>query len=308
MTDDESTSAPRWFDGSEVPGPFDAPPPSVDVAVEFGARSRRSPLRSVNDDHYLIVRLRKELETLLTSLPDGDIPKRFDEYGYGMVIADGMGDAGEASSRLAISTLVYLAIYFGKGHVRVDEPIAHEMMDRFERFYRSIDSTLLQVSHHSPSSLRSTLTAVYTVGNELFFAHVGHSRAYVLRGDQLIQLTRDHTIDSERPCGAVSLDVGGGAPDLYHMVTETLGGVGRRIDIERTGLMDGDVVLLCTNGLTDVVEDAPIANTLRLHRTPDDQCRALVDLAAASGGNDDVTALVAHYRICAGADASDARA
>ena len=61
--------------------------------------------------------------------------------------------------------------------------------------------------------------------------------------------------------------------------------------------MDDDLVLLCTNGLTDVIDDERIANTLRLHATPDDQCRALVDLAANSGSDDDVTALVAHYRI-----------
>ena len=59
-----------------------------------------------------------------------------------MVVADGMGSAGEAASRLAISTLVHLAIYFGRWNVRIDEPIAEEVMDRAERFYRSVDSTL----------------------------------------------------------------------------------------------------------------------------------------------------------------------
>ena len=57
------------------------------------------------------------------------------------------------------------------------------------------------------------------------------------------------------------------------------------------------LVLLCTNGLTDVVDDARIADVLRSHRTPDDQCRMLVDLAVDAGGDDDVTAVVAHYRI-----------
>jgi serine/threonine protein phosphatase PrpC len=54
---------------------------------------------------------------------------------------------------------------------------------------------------------------------------------------------------------------------------------------------------VCTNGLTDVVADERIAHTLRSHGTPDDQCHALVELAASSESNDDVTALVAHYRI-----------
>ena len=170
MSDDKSIKVPQWFATSSVPGPLDSPPPSVDVVVEFGARSRRGPLRTFNDDHYLILRLGRHQETLMTSLPEGEVPQHFDESAYGMVIADGMGTAGEAASRLAISTLAHLAIYFGKGHVRVDEPIADEMMDRAQRFYRSIDSTLLQASHDSPRGLETTLTAAYIAGTELFFA------------------------------------------------------------------------------------------------------------------------------------------
>ena len=117
------------------PSPVDSPPPSVDMEVGFGALSRQGPGRSVNDDHYLIMRMGRHLETLKTSLPDGDLPRHFDEYGYGMVIADGMGSAGDLASRLAIATLVQLAIDFSKWHVRVNEPIADEMMDRAERYY-----------------------------------------------------------------------------------------------------------------------------------------------------------------------------
>jgi len=270
------------------------------VEAGFGARSRRGPGRTINDDHYLIMSLGRHHETLMTSLPDSDVLKRFVEFGYGMVIADGMGSDGEAASRLAISTLVHLAINFGKWHVRVDEPIADEMIDRGKRFYRAIDSTLQQASRDGKPGLQSTLTAVYSAGTELFFAHVGHSRAYVFRDEQLLQLTRDHTLAGEPPGKTTIVDVTSGGRDMHQIVTDTLGGVGPdalRIDIERTGLMDDDLILLCTNGLTDVVDDARIANTLRLHTTPDDQCRALVDLAASSGSDDDVTALVAHYRI-----------
>ncbi len=132
------------------PSPVDYPPPSVEMEVGFGALSRKAPGRPVNDDHYLIMRLGRHLETLKTSLPDGDLPRHFDEYGYGMVVADGMGGAGDLASRLAIATLVQLAIDFSKWHVRVNEPIADEMMDRAERYYRSVDSILQQASQQVP--------------------------------------------------------------------------------------------------------------------------------------------------------------
>jgi len=277
----EKPSVPRWLATSPlVPGPLDSPPPSGPVEAVFGARSRRGLLRSANDDHYLILRLGRHQETLLTSLPDNEIPERFDEYAYGMVVADGMGRAGETASRLAISTLVHLGIYFGKFHVRVDEPIAEEMVDRAQRFYRSIDSTLVKASQNSSSGLQSTLTAVYTAGNELFFAHVGRSRAYVFRDGELMQLTHDHTVILESP----------GRPALGKA------GAAARVDIERCGLLDGDTILLCTNGLTDMVKDAQIATVLESQGTPDEQSAALVDLAITAGGSDDVTALVAHYR------------
>ena len=298
MKDHQPPDPSRRSAAPIVPGPLDSPPRlPIKVEAGFGARSRRGPRRPVNDDHYLIMSLGRHHEALMTSLPANDLLKRFVEFGYGMFIADGMGSDGEAASRLAISSLVHLAINFGKWHVRVDEPIAAEMMDRAKRFYRDVDATLQQAGRAGEPGLQSTLTLVYSAGPELFFAHVGHSRAYLLRGDQLVQLTRDHTL-AEEPGAAPIADVAGGT--RVRIVTETLGGSGGdvpRIDIERCGLMDDDLVLLCTNGLTDVVDDARIAHTLRLHATPDDQCRALVDLAASSGSEDDVTALVAHYRI-----------
>jgi protein phosphatase len=300
MSADESSNAPDWFARSPFSSPLDYPAPKAAVQVEFGARTRRGPLRPVNDDHYLILRLGRHEETLLTSLPDSDVPKRFNEYGYGLVIADGVGGAGEAASRLAISSLVHLAISFGRWHVRVDEAIADEMMDRARRFYRGVDSMLLQASQDSQRGLQSTLTAIYNAGRELFVAHVGHSRAYVFRDNRLVQLTRDHTVASERPAGRAMVDVAASARDFDHIVTERLGGAGSdapRIDVERFGLLDGDAVLLCTNGLTDAVEDRQIADVLRQHGTAHDLCRALVDLAVGAGGKDDVTALVARYHI-----------
>ena len=287
-------------------GSLDSPPPSVDVEVEFGARSRKGPPHSVNDDHYLIVRLGRHQDLLLTSLPDGEVPNRFEEFGYGMMIADGQG-SGETASRLAVSTLNHLAIYFGKWNVRVDEPIADEIKDRARRFYQAIDSLLVEASHYSPRRLQTTMTAVYTAGTELFFAHVGHSRAYVFRDDQLMQLTHDHTIDGQPPAAAAIVDVAP-ARDVQRVLTQTLGGVGAgapRIDVERCGILNGDVVLLCTNGLTDVADDTQVANALRSHRTPDEQCGALVDLAVNSGGQDDVTVIIAHYRIASRSDAED---
>ena len=233
----------------------------------------------------------------MTNLPEGDVRKRFDECGYGMVIADGTGEAGESASRIAVATLAQLGMQFGKWNLRIDEPIAEEIMDRGERFYRAIDLALLQAAPGLTSGLQTTLTAVYTAGNELFFAHVGDSRAYLFRGGELMQLTRDGMSDYRPSAKAAGINR---SNIPRRLSTDTLGRPGSggpRIDIERCGLLHGDLVLLCTVGLTGVADDAAIATALRSSATPDEQSRALTDLVDRAGGTDDATVLVAHYSI-----------
>jgi len=233
----------------------------------------------------------------MTNLPEGAVRKRFDECGYGMVIADGIGEEGESASRIAVATLAQLGMQFGKWNLRIDEPIAEEIMDRGERFYRAIDSTLLQATQHLSHDLQTTLTAVYTAGTELFFAHVGNSRAYIFRDGELMQLTRDGMSDRQPRDRAAGIER---ASIPRRLSTDTLGGPdseGPRIDIERCGLFHDDLVLLCTNGLTAVVDDESIAQALRVCRTPDEQSRALTDLVDLAGGTEEATLLVAHYSI-----------
>src|SRR5215212_556 len=90
------------------------PPTSSTVQVVFGAQSRCGPNHALNEDHYAVIQLGRHQETLRTSLPEGTIPARFDEYGYAMVLADGMGpsDSGELASRIAIGTLMHLVLHF----------------------------------------------------------------------------------------------------------------------------------------------------------------------------------------------------
>jgi len=290
--------------GFDVPPEF--PPPSATVLVTFGAQSRRGRSRTINEDHYLVMRIGRHQETLLTSIPDDVVAKRFDEYGYAMVVADGLGGSGsgETASRLALATLVYLVRHFSKWNLRIDQRIANEIMDRAALFYPHVDTAVVHKAPTGPTpGLQTTLTATFGAGRDLFFAHVGHSRAYLFREGHLMRLTRDHTIGrSQRTTVPVAplVDLNATARDLKHILTNTIGmrgSVGPAIDLERFKLEDQDVVLVCTNGLTDALEESTIAKVLASRESPDAESRALVDLAIASGADDDVTALVAEYRI-----------
>ncbi len=297
---------PMWVGGAI--SSRDSPPPAVGVLVEFGALSRRGAERPVNTDHYLVLRLGRHQETLLTSLPASEVPRRFDEYGYAMLVADGVGGHGEAASRLAVATLAHLAIHFGRWNVRIDDGIAQEVMARAERFYRKVDSRLRRQPNDRPPGLQTTLTAVYSAGRDLFLAHVGHSRAYLVRNREIVRLTRDHTLADEPARGNGPLvDVATATRDLHHILMETIGTAdpaGPMIDIDRCRLANGDVVLLCSNGLTDVLSEAQIAAVLSSDSTPQEQCATLINLAADAGARDDVTAVVSRYCIPEGDDAA----
>jgi len=274
------------------------------IRVEFAARSHPGG-RPTNEDHYLILEMGRHQATIATSLPAGEVPARFDEAGYGIAVADGMGagETGEKASRLAISTLAYLALHYSKWNVRIDARTADEVMARGLRYYRSIDERVTEASLESPglTGMGTTLTVAYIASDALFIAHVGHSRAYLLRNRMLTNLTRDQTL-------AQHLDAGGRAPvdlaahDLGHILTDAIGGHAGApsIQISQFRLEADDSLMLCTNGLTDVVDDESSATILVQSQTLDERCGALVDLALARGATDNVTAVLASYSIPGG--------
>lgn len=279
-------------------------PPSSLVEVEFGALSHPGLRRATSDDHYLILELGRHQATLATSLPAGTVPERFDEQAYAMVVADGMGtDGPELASRLALATLVQLVLHYAKWNVRVNERTAWEIVERAERFYRKVDETVIEASQKHPAleGMSTTLTAACSAGDELFVVHVGHSRAYLYRGGLLTRLTRDQTLAQRLAETGRRAPTELAAHDLRHLLTDAIGGHAGEPDIEIQNylLMDGDVVLLCTNGLTDVVEDDRIAALLRERHSQrlDAQCQTLVDLALERGGPDNITVVLARYRI-----------
>ena len=273
------------------------------MRVEIAGLSQRGTRRLVNDDHYLVIRLGRDQETLATSLSEAEVPPRFEEYGYAMLVADGLGEGGSGSlaSRVALSTIAHLALHHGKWNLRIDPTRAWEIFERAEWFYKRADAAVSEKRGTSPamSGMRTALTVAYSVGDDLFVANVGHSRAYLLREGALTLLTRAQKnaqlVRDTRP----PLAVGAHTEDLGPILADALGASGESpaVEVEQFRLMNGDCVLLCTNGLTDVVDDDRIAEVLSLRRKPSEQCAILTDLANREGGDDNVTVVLAQYQI-----------
>ena len=282
-----------------------APAPSFSslVQIDVAALSHTGYHRENNEDHFFVTKLTRTLQTLTTSLPAGSVPDRADEVNYVMVVADGMGGhaAGEVASRMAISALVSLALDIPDWIFKVDAEHARELEERSRTRVQEIGALLVEQGERDPAlrGMGTTLTGARSLGRDLMITHVGDSRAYLLRGEGLHHLTRDHTY------AQLLVDLGQLAPgDVAtsrhrHVLMNALGAGSHatvQVDTDHLQLEDGDRVLLCSDGLTDLVDDATITGILLAATRSEDACERLVQRALDGGGRDNVTVIVAAYR------------
>jgi len=274
---------------------------SSPVRIDVAAVTHPGLVRPNNEDHYYVTKATRALETLMTSLPAGDVPEHAADVNYVMVVADGMGGhaAGEVASRLAISALVGLALDIPDWIFWADEETAPEMERRARRAVEQVGSLLIERGRQDEAlkGMGSTLTSARSCGRDLLIVHVGDSRAYLFRGGRLERLTRDHTY-AQMLVDAGHLSEGDAALSRFrHVLVNALGGSADHVavDIDLLRLDDGDRLLLCTDGLTDCVDDDTIAGTLAGARPSNDACQQLLQLALEGGGRDNITAIVATF-------------
>jgi len=141
--------------------------------------------------------------------------------------------------------------------------------------------------------MATTLTAVVAHENRFHLVHVGDSRAYLLRGDDLTQLTADHTLVQSLIDDGLLSEQGAADFAFRSVVLRAISGEAPvEPDVRRLDLSPGDRLLLCSDGLSDLVGDDEIRDALRTG-DQDAATAALVDAALAAGGRDNVTCLVA---------------
>ncbi len=274
------------------------------VRVDVAGHSHTGKVRAKNEDHFLITRFGRFLETIQSNLPEGTVAPRSEEGGYGMVVADGIGGsaAGEEASRLAIASLVNLVLRTPDWILRLDdESLSREVLRRASERYEQVNQSLIEKAERDPrlSGFGTTMTFAASLGRDLFVAHLGDSRVYLLRWGRLQQITRDHTLVQSLVDQQLLDRRKAASHRLRNVLSQSLGDHYRPIEPQVTHftLDNDDRLLLCTDGLTEMVEERVIAEILGGNEPADVVCKKLVDRALDAGGKDNVTVIVARYHL-----------
>jgi len=214
-----------------------------------------------------------------------DDARRLATKGSLFLVADGMGGHrdGELASRRAVDMVI--RTYF--------EDPDPDVAASLERAIQTANAALYAGTADGPQRGRGGTTLVAAIirergGTGLWIANVGDSRAYLLRGRELRQLSRDHSWAAAVAGGSP----GGGDGPGRHVVTRALGQRSKvKVDLFAHRLRPGDRLLLCTDGLTGPLPDAEIRAIIQ-HRPPQEAARRLVQAANERGGPDNVSVIV----------------
>jgi serine/threonine protein phosphatase PrpC len=272
------------------------------LEVDLGAASHQGHVRENNEDSYLVIRFGRSLENLLTNVDDEFLKQNYVSRGYGMLVADGMGGmaGGEVASRLVLSKLIELLIDTSDWVLALQREqdvltVLERMTDRFLQLDETVRTEA--AADQTLQGMGTTLTVAGALGSDLIIGHVGDSRAYLLRGNDLKQLTTDHTLAQALIDAGVANRDDPASRSMRHVLTAAVGSLGEQVDpqVQRFKLQPGDQLLLCTDGLTETVEDDTIAQVLHEADSAQNACQSLIDLALTGGGVDNVTVVVAHF-------------
>jgi PPM family protein phosphatase len=244
---------------------------NVKPGLEVASLSDVGRQRENNEDSYLYW--------------EPGVDRELQSKGILAVIADGMGgyEGGQEASRLAVETVreVYDHVVRGDPHAA--------LLEAFARAHERIQAYAAE--HPGLHGMGTTCTALVIRERQLYFAHVGDSRLYLVRGAHISRLTRDHSyVGRLVETGIVRPEDAEKHPQR-HILTAALGaGIEVAVESPEQGmaLQDSDNLLLCTDGLWGVVSEQELETSVK-GGTPADACAALVKLALQRGGPDNIT-------------------
>jgi protein phosphatase len=260
---------------------------AIDPHIDIGFLSHPGEKREINEDSFGIsaYQLGKELTPVVLA-----------------VVADGIGghQAGEVASQLTVDTIMN----------SLTKEDAQEPLHQLRKAVKSAGAIVAETALRSSEffGMGSTVAIAWVINKKLYTTHVGDSRIYLLRNNNLIQVSTDHTWVQEAIKHEIIRPEEARNHPRAHVLHQALGSqeppepdFRLRLTTNETDtqsennqglkLICGDKILLCSDGLTDLVEDHEIQTAL-IEQGPEDGVQSLVSLARARGGHDNITAII----------------
>ncbi|MDG2223419.1 MAG: protein phosphatase 2C domain-containing protein [Rubripirellula sp.] len=264
-----------------------------DADVEIAALTHPGLVREKNEDQYAVLRRFRSSAVLASSLRNDQLPGKEDVATWLLVVADGLGGhtSGEVASATAINAIITLSNNVSSWMMR---PSEDELKERVKLYADAIQAALRKFSqqNQSLSGIATTITSVYLFGDQALVVNVGDSRAYLLREQTIQQITDDHTVARQMERDGASQAA---MKRFRNLVTRSFNTEASKVefDIFHLHLQPQDQLLLCSDGLNDMVEDDLILQEVTRAETPQEACKSLVQAALEAGGRDNITTVIA---------------
>jgi protein phosphatase len=279
-----------------APGTATSPPtdrrPHEDEIDAYGL-THPGKVRRENQDHFLLCSLRRQIVVRGTSIPDADsLLGQSTRLASLAMVADGVGGAtrGETASRVALTAITKyvsrsLRCYYGAWE---DD---QEFFDALQQGARESHAELLRRGEQDPAyaGMATTLTLYLGVWPRAYLLQVGDSRCYLLQEGELSQISRDQTMAQEMMDLGVMKKEEVAGTRFEHLLTSSIGGRQTAPKVTRIDMTWGNVLLLCSDGLTRHVTDERIRDVLRSMTSARQACETLLQEALDGGGTDNIT-------------------
>ena len=270
--------------------------PRDDEIDVFGV-THPGKVRAENQDHFLICALKKQTELRLSSLPRAEQlmgePERLATVA---MVADGVGGgvSGEEASRRALEAVTQYVSHCVNCYYASGADADQQLHNALQEGAILCHAELLRRGEEDPRcrGMATTLTLYLGVWPWAYLLQVGDSRCYLLRGDKLTQITRDQTMAQDLVDLGVLSRSDAANSRLANTLSSAIGGRSPAPVVTAVEMTWGNVLLLCSDGLTKHVPDERIRERLRSMTSAQAACKTLMKDALEGGGTDNITIVV----------------
>jgi PPM family protein phosphatase len=264
-----------------------------EVLIKLFARTDVGQVREHNEDNFLVADLTKRTRGLQEENRVVTVGKN----GNLVAVCDGMGGAaaGEVASQLAVD------IIYEKMVEDISPDVQLTRNDLARRLVRAVENAGLRIfetakNDRTRRGMGTTTTAAALVDDHLFLAQVGDSRGYILRGGQLVQVTRDQSLVNQLIEAGQLTEEEAETFEHNNIILQALGTAETvQVDLTYAELRRGDILMLCSDGLSGMVRNDEIREVLKSAADPLEACKTLTERANMAGGHDNITVIVAQF-------------